>query len=287
MDCDSSCWRRNTFLSCQGPCEQVMKQPHIYPNHQGIFRTFLVPWRLEQSLSIEYPMAYLRSFRTVCFSSLSTALLLEQLLQRPVATAVTWKVVGIFEEWCLPILSCTVLCHMHPRLSHETFHKAFHNVWLSWLTLVYWGVILQSVRAKNRKDLDLPGNRQIALPSILVANSRSINSLPSLMVGMQRMTRNWMPLPLNVVRWSALSINRLPVFRILKLPVRSPVPRSLLPLWALRPHLPHAYQTLAVVVPLLLVVLRKHHDTLGFASLNLVGHVGLVGILQTKGQSFC
>ena len=34
----------------------------------------------------------------------------------------------------------------------------------------------------------------------LVANSRSINSLPSLMPGKQRMTRNWMPLPLNVVR---------------------------------------------------------------------------------------
>ena len=95
----------------------------IDPN-QDTFCTFLVPWRLEQSLSIEYPMAYLRSFRTVCFSWLSTALLLEQLLQRPVATTVTWKVVGIFEEWCSSILSCTVLCHMHPRLSHETFHKS-------------------------------------------------------------------------------------------------------------------------------------------------------------------
>ena len=47
----------------------------------------------------------------------------------------------------------------------------------------------------------LPGNRQTALPSpslrdTFVANSRSINSLPSLMLGMQRMTRNWMPLPL-------------------------------------------------------------------------------------------
>ena len=35
MDCDSSCWRRNTFLSCQGPCKQVMKQPHIYWSQPG------------------------------------------------------------------------------------------------------------------------------------------------------------------------------------------------------------------------------------------------------------
>ena len=41
------------------------------------------------------------------------------------------------------------------------------------------------------------------LPSLrvtFVANSRSIHSLPSLMPGKQRMTRNWVPLPLNAVR---------------------------------------------------------------------------------------
>lgn len=66
MDCDSSCWRRNTFLSCQGLVNKWWSSHiSIDPNHQGTFCTFLVPWRLEQSLSIEYPMAYLRSFRTV------------------------------------------------------------------------------------------------------------------------------------------------------------------------------------------------------------------------------
>ena len=53
---------------------------------------------------------------------------------------------------------------------------------------------------------------------------------------MQRMTKNWMPLLLNVARWSVLSVNRLPVFRTLQLPVRPPVPRWPLPRWALRPH---------------------------------------------------
>ena len=76
------------------------------------------------------------------------------------------------------------------------------------------------------------------------------------MLGMQRMTRNWMPLPLNVVRWSALSINRCPSFASWSFQHDHQCPaRSLLPLWALRPHPPYAYRTLAVVVPLLLVVL--------------------------------
>ena len=54
------------------------------------------------------------------------------------------------------------------------------------------------------------------------------------MPGKPKMTRNWMPPPLNVVGWSAPN-KPLPVFRTLPLPVQSPVPRSLLPLWALTP----------------------------------------------------
>ena len=74
--------------------------------------------------------------------------------------------------------------------------------------------------------------------SVFVANSRSINSLPSLMLGLQRMTRNWMPLPLNVVRWSALSINRLPVFCILKLQYDHQCPARSCPSGHYAPTLP-------------------------------------------------
>ena len=48
-----------------------------------------------------------------------------------------------------------------------------------------------------------------------------------------RFTRNWMPLPLNVVRSAPSKL--LPVRRTLTLPVRLPVPRSLLPLLGTTP----------------------------------------------------
>ena len=47
-----------------------------------------------------------------------------------------------------------------------------------------------------------------SLHDTFVASSRSINSLPSFMLGKQKMKRIWTPLLPNVVRWSVLSINR-------------------------------------------------------------------------------
>ena len=49
-------------------------------------------------------------------------------------------------------------------------------------------------RIYDRRDLELRGNRQILLSSILARyfwSELTINSLPFLMLGMQKMKRNW------------------------------------------------------------------------------------------------
>lgn len=110
----------------------------IDPN-QGTFCTFLVPWRLERSLSIEYPMAYLRSFRTVGGWKTAGGTAVAKTCCNDCALKSIWKkclvLLGIFEEWWWPTIMYSI-CHMHPRLSHEILHEAFHKVWPSWLTLL-------------------------------------------------------------------------------------------------------------------------------------------------------
>ena len=59
-------------------------------------------------------------------------------------------------------------------------------------------------RIYDRKDLDLPGNRQLALPSILTryfCSELTIHQFESLLImpGKLKMTRNWMLLPLSAV----------------------------------------------------------------------------------------
>ena len=58
-------------------------------------------------------------------------------------------------------------------------------------------------RIYDRKDLELPGNRQIALPSILMryfCSEFSIQQFEALLIGKQaKMTRNWMSPPRRAV----------------------------------------------------------------------------------------
>ena len=81
------------------------------------------------------------------------------------------------------------------------------------------------------------------LRATFVVRSPSINSPPSLLLGMQKMKMHWTSLLLHVVRWSVLSMSLLRVSLTLRFLLR--------PVALIRPHPHHAYRTPPVAVLLL------------------------------------
>ena len=116
MDCDSSCWRRNTFLSCQGPCKQVMKQPHIYWSQPGYILHIFGPMAPRAKSVNRIPDGIPEEFQDCCFSWLPTALLVEQLLQRPVCNDCDLKSSWNFRRVMFTYVVVSHIFCFHPYL---------------------------------------------------------------------------------------------------------------------------------------------------------------------------
>ena len=96
-------------------------------------------------------------------------------------------------------------------------------------------------RIYDRKDLDLPGNRQLALPSILKRNfcgELTIHQFESLLNARQAEDDKELDAAATACRRMKRAKQTLAGFRTLPPPVPPPVPRLFLPLWANSTTLP-------------------------------------------------